>query len=317
MSVCELCPRLCRVDRAHGARGFCGATSQVRVFRWGPHKGEEPPICGAHGSGAIFFSRCTLKCLYCQNAPWSWQGAGRDLSIAELRALFRSLACDHHCENWNLVSPTPYLEQIEEATRPLLKEGIQLPFVFNSSGYERVDTLKRFHSLCSIGLIDLRYASDQTAQRMSGASNYVRAARETISYLWNARGPLDSEEPGKATRGLIVRLLVLPGHADEAIENLAWLATTCSTDLAVSLMSQYVPAFEAHHIPPFDRTLTREEYEEVTEAAADFGFTKGWIQGFESHDPSSDFVGENMTEGEGPIGFTTRETREPSEQIIS
>lgn len=300
--ACALCPRRCGADRAHGGAGFCRAGAAPRVFRWGPHFGEEPPICGETGSGAVFFSRCTMRCVYCQNSPWSWRGEGRDLTTDGLTGILRDLAVRHGCANWNLVSPTPWLPQIRAAARPLAAEGVTRPFVWNSSGYERVETLKAYRDLCDIALIDLRYADDATARAASAAPGYVDAARAAVKWLWNELGPLDAEAPGAATRGVIVRLLVLPGHADEAIENLAWLAAECSPAVHVSVMSQYAPAFAARTRPPFDRTVTEEEYESVTEAAADFGFEHGWIQGFGSRDPSSDLVGENMSAGEGRVG---------------
>ena len=299
---CQLCPHRCAADRSSGQLGFCRAGDGVRLFRWGPHFGEEPPICGETGSGAIFFSRCTLKCIYCQNSPWSWRGEGRDIPVPELTDILRALAVKHRCGNWNLVSPTPYLPYIRAAAAPLRAEGIRLPFVWNSSGYERVETLTEYRDLCDIALVDLRYADETTARTASSAAGYVAAARAAVKHLWNALGPLDSEEPGQATRGVIVRILVLPGHADEAIENLAWLATECSNEVHVSVMSQYAPAFTACDTPPFNRVVTEEEYNSVTEAAADFGFERGWIQGFGSRDPSSDFVGENMSAGEGSVG---------------
>ncbi len=300
--TCELCPRRCRADRENGRLGFCQAGDAPRVFRWGPHFGEEPPICGDTGSGAVFFSRCTMKCLYCQNSPWSWRGEGKDLATEELTAIFRDLAVKHRCGNWNLVSPTPYLPQVRAAVAPLRAEGIRLPFVFNSSGYERPETLAAFRDLCDIALVDLRYAADATARAASEAPGYVAAARVSVKHLWETLGPLDAEEPGAATRGVIVRILVLPGHADEAIENLAWLAAECSSDVHISVMSQYAPAFKALETPPFNRVVTAAEYESVTEAAADFGFEHGWIQGFGSRDAASDLVGENMTSGEGVVG---------------
>ena len=244
-----------------------------------------------------------MKCLYCQNSPWSWRGEGRDLQISELTEIFYDLAVKHHCENWDLVSPTPYLPAIREAVAPLLDKGIKLPFVYNTSGYERVETLASYRDLCDIALIDLRYASDTTAHAASAAPDYVAASRTSVKYLWETLGQLDSDEPGKATRGIIVRVLVLPGHANEAIENLAWLATECSPEVHVAVMSQYAPAFKALETPPFDRVVAEEEYESVTEAAADFGFENGWIQGFDSRDASSDLVGENMPSGEGSVGL--------------
>ncbi len=299
MTGCSLCPRNCKANRPEGQTGFCQAGGVPRVFRFGPHFGEEPPLVGDTGSGTVFFSRCTMKCVYCQNSPWSWKGEGKDLTIPELTDIFRALAVKHKCVNWNLVSPTPYLPMIREAVKPLLDEGIRLPFVYNSSGYESVATLKEYQDLCDVALIDLRYANDKTAVEASAAPGYVASSRAAVKYLWEKSGKLNSET--LATRGVVCRILVLPGHHEEAIENLAWLATEVSRDIHISVMSQYAPAFKATEIPPWNRTLTEEEYAEVTEAAAVFGFENGWIQGFESHDASSDLVGENMTAGEGVV----------------
>lgn len=290
MSGCLLCPRRCAAERfgEGGERGFCGAGKGPRVFRWGPHFGEEPPLTGMRGSGCVFFSRCTMKCLYCQNSPWSWKGGGEDKTIGELTEIFRGLAVKDRVENWNLVSPTPYLPFIREAVRPLFADGIRLPFVWNSSGYERVETLEEYAELCDWALFDLRYSRNETAAFASGAADYVERARETIRWAFDKKN-------------LIVRILVLPGHAEEAIENLAWIATELSNEVAVSVMSQYTPAYRARETPPFDRGVTREEYESVTEAAADFGFENGWIQGFGAADPKIAFLGENMEADHGVV----------------
>ena len=296
INVCELCPRRCRVGRGTSAVGYCGAGQVPRVFRWGPHFGEEPPLVGEGGSGCVFFSRCTMKCLYCQNSPWSWRGEGVDKTIPELTGIFRELAVKDRCANWNLVSPTPYLPFIREAVEPLFKEGIRLPFVWNSSGYERVETLEEYQDLCDWALFDLRYSNDATAIAASQAPGYVAASRAAVKWAYNRSRvkPLNSS--------LIVRILVLPGHADEAIENLAWLATELSNEIPVSVMSQFTPAYKALETPPFNRTVTEEEYESVTEAAADFGFENGWIQDYAAADPKLALLGENMPEGHGPVG---------------
>ena len=229
-----------------------------------------------------------MKCLYCQNSPWSWQGGGEDKTIAGLSDIFRELAVNDRCANWNIVSPTPYLPFIREAVAPLLAEGIRLPFVWNSSGYERVETLDEYRDLCDWALFDLRYSRDETAVRLSQAPGYVAASRAAAKW---------AHENAK----LIVRILVLPGYADEAIENLAWLATELSNEVAVSVMAQYTPAYKALDTPPLDRSVTKEEYESVVEAAADFGFENGWIQGYEASDPKLALLGENMPADHGAV----------------
>ena len=236
-----------------------------------------------------------MKCLYCQNSPWSWNGKGEDVSVGRLGGIFRELAEKDRCSNWNLVSPTPYLPFIREAVRPLLAEGVRLPFVWNSSGYESAETLEEYSDLCDTALFDLRYSNDSTAISASAAPGYVAAARAAVKWAFG-RTPSKHDTPP-----LIVRILVLPGHADEAIENLAWLAAELSPSIPVSIMSQFTPAYRALETPPFDRKVTEEEYESVTEAAADFGFENGWIQGFEAADPALSLLGENMTEGHGTV----------------
>ena len=298
--ICELCPRKCCAARfgVDPKAGYCGALNAPRVFRWGPHFGEEPPITGERGSGCVFFSRCTMKCLYCQNSPWSWKGEGVDKTIPELTQIFRELAVKDKVENWNLVSPTPYLPYIREAVQPLFKEGIRLPFVWNSSGYERIETLEEYRDLCDWALFDLRYANDATAIAASQAPGYVKTARAAVKWAWDRTcGTSGTSRTG----GLIVRVLVLPGHADEAIENLAWLATEVSNEVPISVMAQYTPAYKALETPPFDRPVTEEEYESVTEAAADFGFENGWIQGYEASDPKLALLGENMGADHGVV----------------
>ena len=289
--LCELCPHRCAADRFSGVEaGFCGALDKPRVFRWGPHFGEEPPITLERGSGCVFFSRCTMKCLYCQNSPWSWKGAGEDKSIDELAGIFRSLVLDDKVENINLVSPTPYLPFIREAADIIRKEGIKIPYVWNSSGYERVEVLEEYRELCDWALFDLRYSRDETARRLSSAPGYVDAARAAVKWAYEKSGV-----------DLIVRILVLPGHHEEAIENLAFLATELSNEIPVSVMSQFTPAYKALETPPLNRSITEEEYEEVVEAAADFGFENGWIQGYEASDPKLALLGENMTENHGVV----------------
>ena len=299
MTTCALCPRKC------GKRpGFCGAGDSPRVFRWGPHFGEEPPLTGERGSGCVFFSRCTMKCLYCQNSPWSWRGEGVDKTIPELTAIFRELAVKDRVENWNLVSPTPYLPFIREALVPLRKEGISLPVVWNSSGYERIETLEEYQDLCDWALFDLRYSRNETALAASAAPGYVEHSRAAVRWAWNRLQNLGTDPANPAPnrpKGLIVRILVLPGHADEAIENLAWLATELSNEIPVSVMSQFTPAYKALETPPFNRTVTEDEYEAVAEAAADFGFENGWTQDFAAADPKLALLGENMTAEHGTV----------------
>lgn len=300
LSACRLCPRACGVDRLAGARGYCRAGTAPRVFRFGPHFGEEPPLSGERGSGTVFFSHCTLRCLYCQNHPWSQTNQGEDLTIEALREIFRGIA-EKRCHNWNLVSPTPWLPQIREAVAPLIRAGVRLPFVYNTSGFESPEALEAFPELADIALIDLRYATEESAAEGSDAAQYVDASRRALLWFWNRLGPLVTDRDEVARRGVICRLLALPGRVSEAIANLEWLAKAVGNEVHVSVMSQYTPVHLAAQRTGWNRRVGEEEYARLTEAAADLGFENGWIQEFEGDAPA-DLLGQNMPAGEGAVG---------------
>lgn len=293
---CELCPRCCGVDRAAGEMGHCGAGRRVQVFRYAPHHGEEPPISGERGSGTIFFSRCTLNCIYCQNYPWSQEGQGGEYDVAALADIFRSL---HRagCHNWNLVSPTPWLPPIRQALDTVKSEGMSLPVVMNTSSYERVETLAEYADMVDVFLADLRYASSATALEGSGVPDYPEVARAALREMWRTAGPLRLDENGIATSGVICRLLILPGHADEAVRGMEWLADTFGDGMAVSLMAQYTPAHMAPRREPWNRTITKSEYMLAFEALERLGFGHGWVQDMDTPTPGG-LVGFEMEQSD-------------------
>ena len=300
LNHCTLCPRVCGVNRMAGKIGYCKASLKPRIFRQGPHFGEEPPISGERGSGTIFFSHCTLRCIYCQNHPWSQANQGDDLPIESLRDVFKAIA-DKGCHNWNLVSPTPWLPQIKEAVKPLIQAGISLPFVYNTSGFESPKVLDVFSDLVDIALVDLRYATSKIAAEGSDATGYVESARQTFQWFWHKLGALQVDEHGIAQRGVICRILALPGHIDEAMASLHWLADEVGTDVHVSVMSQYTPVFKASGLEGWNRKVRADEYARLTELVQDLGFENGWIQVFEGDAPS-DLLGQAMPAGEGAVG---------------
>lgn len=304
---CRLCPRSCGVVRAR-QRGYCQAGDQLRIYRYGPHFGEEPPLVGEKGSGAIFFSHCTLRCIYCQNHPWSQGGAGDEMSVEALAQIMRELA-QQGCHNWNLVSPTPWLPLIRKAHQMVLKTGVSLPFVYNTSGYESPSTLQAYAELADVALVDLRYASAWTALEGSDAGNYVQQARETIEWFWEHLGPLQLDAQGVAQRGVICRLLVLPGRSDEAVESLAWLANHLGTEVHLSVMSQYTPVYRAENLPTWNRQVTAEEYAAVQAAVESFGFENGWVQPVDEQS-KEDLLGQNMPAGQGTVGQMKMKDRE-------
>ena len=289
---CVLCPRQCGVDRAAGKIGFCRAGNSVEIFRYAPHHGEEPPISGKNGSGTIFFGRCTLRCLYCQNYPWSQEGEGSRLAEGGLAAILEDLYAKG-CHNWNLVSPTPWLPMICSAVHEVRNAGRSLPVVYNTSGYERLETLCALEKTVDVYLADLRYAREETAQRASSASDYVKNSRAALLEMWRQKGALKISPEGVAVSGTICRILVLPGLAGEACENIRWLSENVGADIALSLMSQYTPAYRAADMASWNRTITHDEYRLVCREAEKKGFVNGWIQDYNSR-PDSDLVGFNM-----------------------
>jgi len=299
LARCELCPRRCGVDRLAGQRGWCRAGADTSIYRYAPHFGEEPPISGERGSGTVFFSHCTLSCLYCQNHPWSQQGAGDVYDRDGLVAVFRALA-RHGCHNWNLVSPTPWMPAIHEALEQVRAEGVNRPVVYNTSGYERVETLRTYADDIQVFLTDLRYASADKARAGSAAADYVENARRAMVEMWSRLGPLRCDENGVALSGVICRILVLPDLADEAVRNLEWIAATLGTEVHISLMAQYQPAWKAIGQGSWGRRVGSDEYGRVCEALENLGFENGWLQE-PGGEKEAGIVGHDMPRG----GFDT------------
>jgi len=293
---CLLCPHACGSDRLHGSAGRCGAGAQTRIYRYAPHDGEEPPVSGTRGSGTIFFSHCTLSCIYCQNYPWSHQNKGDLFDVDGLADILKELA-EAGCHNWNLVSPTPWLPMIQQAVQRVKRAGITLPLVYNTSGFEAKETLERYSDLLDIALVDLRYASAATAAEASGAPDYVKHARETLMHCWETLGPLRCDADGIAERGVICRLLILPGHADELCANLEWIERNLGNEVPISVMSQYTPVFRATEAAPWNRRVVAEEYDRVCSVVEQLGFETGWIQELQETPP------------EGLLGCTMQRNR--------
>ncbi len=289
---CALCPRACGANRVGGEKGWCGAGNAPEVFAYFPHYGEEPPVSGTGGSGTVFFSRCTLSCLYCQNHRWSQDGAGSVLGSGNLALMLAKLR-EASCHNWNMVSPTPWLPWIVDALDAAALSGPMLPVVFNSSGFERVETLRALEGVVDVYLVDLRYSRNGSALEASGSACYVESARAAVAEMWRQVGPLKVDDDGIAVSGVICRMLVLPGLAGEAIENLAWLAGSLGTGVSLSIMSQYTPAHRAAGLEPWNRRVTRAEYEGVCSEAERLGFGDGWIQEYDG-DSGGDLAGFNM-----------------------
>lgn len=291
---CRLCPRECSVDRLNGRRGYCGGGELAEIFRYGAHHGEEPPVSGSRGSGTVFFSRCTLSCIYCQNYPCSQEHRGGRYNRDEMAAVFTELY-KQGCHNWNLVSPTPWLPMIRDAIEVLKNDGIALPVVYNTSGFERPEVIADFNGLADVFLADLRYSSEESALKGSGFAGYAKIARRALMEMWNIAGPLRLNDDGIAMSGTICRLLIIPGMANEVVDNLEWIAANIGNDVAVSVMAQYTPAYRALELEPWNRKITKNEYDTVFEAVAELGFNEGWMQEFDGITPR-ELIGFEMEE---------------------
>ncbi|MBQ9756936.1 MAG: radical SAM protein [Clostridia bacterium] len=277
---CTLCPRNCKIDRTLST-GFCGAGENVKIARAALHHWEEPCISGKTGSGTVFFSSCNLKCVYCQNFEISQQHFGKEITINRLAEIFLELE-SQGAHNINLVTPTPYVPQICEAI-DLVRKKIKIPFVYNSSGYESVMTLRLLKDYIDIYLVDIKYKSPHLSKKYSAAKDYFEIAISALCEMLRQTGAPVFSGSGIMTRGTIVRHLVLPSCRQDSLDILSYLAENFGTDqFLLSIMSQYTPNENLSSFPEINRILTTFEYESVTSFALDLGFTSALVQSRQS-----------------------------------
>ncbi|MEN6479648.1 MAG: radical SAM protein [Anaerolineales bacterium] len=278
LTHCTLCPRRCGVDRTAGERGYCQAGRLARVASWHAHMWEEPPISGWDGSGTVFFSNCTARCLFCQNYPISQLHVGEDKTPAELARVMLRLQ-RQGCHNINLVTPTHYVPQIIEALCVARQQGLHIPLLYNTSGYDLPETLALLEGIVDIYLPDSKYADDAVAQRLSGYVDYVTNNRTALLEMARQVGAtLACDEDGLAYRGMIVRHLVLPAGLAQTPEVLGWIKEHLGQRTPVSLMAQYFPAHRAVDDAQLGRRLSPAEYDEAVCAIEALGLDEGWRQ---------------------------------------
>ena len=281
MEPCRLCPRCCGAKRRSGETGRCGAGKSVMVAYHGVHHGEEPPISGRRGAGTVFFSGCSLRCAYCQNYQISHEMMGREVSTEELARIFLNLQA-RGAHNIELVTATHYTAPVLEALATAAHGGLALPIVWNTSGYEAIETLKILDCIVDIYLADMRYGSDADAEALSGAGDYVEVSRRAIMEMHRQVGPLDLDARGIARRGLIIRHLVLPEDRAGTRRVFRFIRERIGTDATVSLMSQYRPAYGAESLGAMARPITREEYRSALQELRRCGFERTFIQKFDT-----------------------------------
>jgi len=277
-SPCKLCPRECGTKRDEGEFGFCQAPMAVRISSTGPHYGEEPPISGSKGSGTIFFSYCTMSCRFCQNYPISQLYNGYEITVEQLANTMLELE-NRGCHNINLVTPTHYTPQIAHAIEIAKSKDLNIPIVYNCSGFESLKVLRLLDGFIDIYLPDAKYSSNYEASRNSNAMNYVDHNRAALKEMYRQVGKLVLNDDCIAKQGLLVRHLVLPGERAGSREVLYWISKNLP-DIHVSLMSQYFPCHKVLKDPELNRNITEREYDEAVSALEEVGISNGWIQPF-------------------------------------
>lgn len=280
METCRLCPRRCGVDRLKGERGFCGANSQLVISSYFPHFGEEKPIVGKGGSGAIFFTHCGLRCVFCINWEVSQCGMGGSKSVEQLADIMLRLQ-KWGCHNINVVTPTHYSAHIVLALDIAAGKGLNVPLVYNTCGWENLEILKLLDGIVDIYLPDFKYAdADLAAKYSSGAGGYPQNTKEALIEMHRQVGTAKPAKDGLIYQGLMIRHLVMPNNASGSKEVFKWIAENLPKDTYVNIMSQYTPTFRAFEYPEIARRLTRQEYEEVVEYAKELGLANLEIQGY-------------------------------------
>lgn len=275
MGKCYLCPRMCGVDR-RTERGFCGMGEAPVIARAALHHWEEPCISGTRGSGTVFFSGCTLRCIYCQNHAISREGVGVPIDTARLRTIFERLVREG-AHNINLVTPTHFLPAI----LPALKQPLGVPIVMNTGGYERVETLRSIEGRIDVYLPDLKYCDEQLGRRFSGAPDYFEHAARALKEMARQVGAPVYDADGIMRRGMIVRHLVLPGHLGNTFRALRFIKNELPAGTPVSLMAQYTPCVPTPY-HELNRTLSQLEYDTVVNELLRLGLTDGYVQELES-----------------------------------
>ena len=263
--------------------GFCKSGDKVKIALYSTHNFEEPCISGRKGSGTVFFSNCTMRCIFCQNYEISQLGRGREITVEELADIF-ILQQEKGVENINLVTPTSYVPQIIEALKIAKKKGLKIPIVYNTNGYEKIETLKMLEGYIDIYLPDLKYYYDELGKKYSGVNNYFEIATKAIKEMYRQVGAPTLNEKGIMEKGLMVRHLVLPNEIKNSKKVLKWLKDNLDNNVFVSIMAQYFPTYKAKNIENLNRKLTKEEYEEIENYIYELDFENGYMQDLGDHE---------------------------------
>ena len=285
LSSCDICPRKCGVNRLANEHGYCHSGYSPAVSAYCAHHGEEPALSGYAGSGTIFFANCNMSCAFCQNFQISqrWQEQqSHDINCQTLAEQMIYLQDTLKCHNINFVSPSHFIPQIMRSVLLAIPQGLKIPLVYNTNSYDSLDTLRELEGVIGIYLPDIKYAANKWAKELSDTGNYVEYSRSAIKEMYRQVGNLAIDKDGIAQKGLIIRHLILPHGLAGSRETLTWLAREFSSDITLSIMSQYLPQNKASQIPLISRTISVSEYNEVTILLEELGLENGWLQNMDS-----------------------------------
>ena len=283
LAKCEICPHKCGVNRTKNEVGRCKSTDKVKIALYSLHHFEEPCISGKHGSGTVFFSNCNLNCVYCQNYEISQQGKGREISIEELAKILIKQQ-DRRAENINLVTPTTYAPQIIEAIKIAKKNGLTIPIIYNTNGYENIDTLKLLEGYVDVYLPDLKYYDNELGKKYSKVDNYFEIATKAIQEMYRQVGSPKFNHNGMIEKGVMIRHLVLPNYIENSKKILKWLKENMDEQVYIDIMAQYFPTYKAKDMKDLNRKLTKEEYQEIEEYVYQLDIQNGYMQELGEHE---------------------------------
>ena len=282
LEKCTICPHNCGINRTSNQIGRCKSKDTVKIALYSIHNFEEPCISGKKGSGTVFFSNCNMNCVFCQNYEISQQGKGKEITIEELAEIFIKQQ-EKDVENINLVTPTSYVPQIIEAIKIARNKGLKLPIVYNTNGYEKVETLKMLEGYVDIYLPDFKYSDNELAKRLSKVDNYFEIATQALTEMYRQTGKAVFDDREIMQKGMIIRHLVLPNHILNSRRVLKWINENMH-DVYVSVMAQYFPTYKAKDIEDINRKLTKEEYEQIENYLYRLDLENGYIQELGEHE---------------------------------
>lgn len=280
---CTLCPYNCKVNRLEGKKGRCKCDNTLKIALASLHMFEEPCISGTNGSGTIFFTNCNLNCIYCQNYEISQGGKGKEITIQTLADIFIKQQ-EKGAHNINLVTPTMYVYQIIEAIKIARKNGLKIPIIYNSNGYENVETIKMLNGYIDVYLPDLKYYTNELSKKYSNVDNYFEIATNAIKEMYSQVGNAIFDDNGIIQKGVIIRHLVLPNHIQNTKNILKWINENMPKDIYVSVMAQYFPTYKAKNDSLINRKLNKKEYKEVFNYLYSLDLQNGYIQELGSHE---------------------------------